>query len=172
VWSGRSRARAFFYEDMDDNLENLTAEARRRIAEMGYELVDLRRRGSKRRPVMQLRIDRIDSGLGRGITHEDCRLVSRALEGWLDARTVLGEHYVLEVSSPGIERPVRWPEHWNRYRGRDVNVKIAGKGRVRATIVEVTDDGSTVVLRLLRTGNEIAVPLKDARDARLVFDWK
>ena len=167
--SGRSRARAFFYEDMD---ENLTAEARRRIAEMGYELVDLRRRGSERRPLMQVRIDRIDSGPGQGITHEDCQLVSRALEGWLDARTVLGEHYVLEVSSPGIERPVRWPEHWNRYRGQDVNVKIAGKGRVRATIVEVTDDGSTVVLRPVGTGNEIAVSLKDARDATLVFDWK
>jgi ribosome maturation factor RimP len=78
----------------------------------------------------------------------------------------------LEVSSPGVERPVRWPEHWNRYRGQDVNVKIAGKGRVRATIVQVTDDGSTVVLRPVGTGNEIAVSLKDARDATLVFDWK
>ena len=44
---------------MDDNLDNLTAEARRRIAEMGYELVDLRRRGSEKRPLMQVRIDRI-----------------------------------------------------------------------------------------------------------------
>ena len=169
--SGRSQARAFFDEDMDNNLENLTAETRRRIAEIGYELVDLRRRGSERRPLMQIRIDRIDSGPGRVITHEDCQLVSRALERWLDAHTVLGEHYVLEVSSPGIERPVRWPEHWNRYRGQDVTVKIAGKGRIRATIVEVADDGSTVVLQPVGMGNEIAIPLKDARDATLVFDW-
>ena len=157
---------------MDDNLENLTAEVRHRIAEMGYELIDLRRKGSERRPLMQVRIDRIESGPGRGITHEDCQLVSRALEGWLDAYAALGKHYVLEVSSPGIERPVCRPEHWSRYRGQDVNVKIAGKGRVRATIVEVADDGSTVVLRPVGTGNEIAVPLKDARDATLVFDWK
>lgn len=121
---------------------------------------------------MQLRIDRPGMEPGRGITHEDCQLVSRALERWLDADGVLGERYVLEVSSPGLERPIRWPEHWDRFRGRDVNVKIAGRGRVRATIVGVVNDGSTVVLRPKGADQEIAVPLKDARDATLAFDWE
>ncbi len=121
---------------------------------------------------MQLRIDWPDSEPGRGITHEDCQLVSRALERWLDADGVLGERYVLEVSSPGIERPVRWPDHWDRFRGQDVNVKIAGRGRVRATIVDVVNDGSTVVLRPKGEAEDIAVPIQDARDATLAFDWK
>jgi ribosome maturation factor RimP len=157
---------------MDDHLENLTAEMRRRVAGLGYELADLRRRGSERRPLVQLRIDWPDSEPGRGITHEDCQLVSRALERWLDADGVLGERYVLEVSSPGIERPVRWPDHWDRFRGQDVNVKIAGRGRVRATIVDVVNDGSTVVLRPKGEAEDIAVPIQDARDATLAFDWK
>jgi ribosome maturation factor RimP len=157
---------------MDDHIENLTAEMRRRVADLGFELADLRRRGSERRPLVQLRIDWPDSEPGRGITHEDCQLVSRALERWLDADGMLGERYVLEVSSPGIERPVRWPEHWNRFRGRDVNVKIAGRGRVRATIVDVVNDGSTVVLRPKGAAEDIAVPIRDARDATLAFNWK
>jgi ribosome maturation factor RimP len=157
---------------MDDHVENLTAEMRRRVADLGYELVDLRRRGSEKRPLVQLRIDRPDAEPDRGITHEDCRLVSRALEHWLDGDAVLGERYVLEVSSPGVERPIRWPEHWDRFRGHDVNVKIAGRGRVRATIVDVVNDGSTVVLRPKGANEEIAVPLQDARDATLAFDWK
>ncbi len=157
---------------MGDNLENLTAEARRRIAEMGYELVDLRRRGSERRPLLQVRVDRPDTTPDHGITHQDCKLVSRALEEWFDAEGAFGERYVLEVSSPGIERPVRWPEHWSRFRGREVNVKLAGRGRVRATIVDTSDDGSTLVLRVAGTDEDITVPLRDARDATLVFDWK
>ncbi len=162
----------FFLSMMGDNLESLTVEVRRRIAEMGYELVDLRRRGSERRPLLQVRVDRPDATPDHGITHQDCTLVSRALEQWFDAEGVFGERYVLEVSSPGIERPVRWPEHWSRFRGRDVNVKLAGRGRVRATIVDTSDDGSTLVLRVAGTDEDITVPLRDARDATLIFDWK
>ncbi len=157
---------------MGENLESLITEARRRIAELGYELVDLRRRGSQRRPLLQVRVDRQDSTPDRGITHQDCTLVSRALEEWFDTEGVLGERYVLEVSSPGIERPVRWPEHWSRFRGHDVNVKLAGRGRVRATIVDTSDDGSTLVLRVAGADEDITVPLHEARDATLAFDWK
>ena len=147
-------------------------ELRRRIADLGYELVDLRRRGSGRRPLLQVRVDRTESETGRGITHEDCASVSRALERWLDGGGALSDKYVLEVSSPGIERPIRWPEHWDRFRGRDVNVKIAGKGRCRATIMGTADGGSTVVLRPAGDEEEIAVPIEDARDATLAIDWE
>ena len=157
---------------MGENLESLITEARRRIAELGYELVDLRRRGSQKRPVLQVRVDRQDSTPDRGITHQDCTLVSRALEEWFDAEGAFGERYVLEVSSPGIERPVRWPEHWSRFRGHDVNVKLAGRGRVRATIEDTSDDGSTLVMRGAGADEDITVPLHEARDATLAFDWK
>ena len=97
---------------MNADIEGLITEIRCRVAELGYELVDLRKRGSRGRPLLQLRVDVLDSAPGRGITHADCSVVSRSLEGWLDEVGVLGERYVLEVSSPGIERPIRWPEHW------------------------------------------------------------
>jgi ribosome maturation factor RimP len=157
---------------MDDDLEGLLAEARHRVSEMGYDLVDLRRKGSRGRPLIQVRVDVAASAPpDRGITHDDCKTVSRALEKWLDESQLFGERYVLEVSSPGIERPVRWPEHWDRFRGRDVNVRVAGRGRVRATIVEVAPDGSAVVLRPVGTEEEVTVAVKDAQNATLAVDW-
>lgn len=96
-------------------------------------------------------------------------MVSRALEPWLDETAVLGRRYVLEVSSPGIERPVRWPEHWARFEGQDVNVKLEGRGRVRARIIRVGD--GSVVLRPIGAGRDVTVPITEARDATLAVDW-
>lgn len=154
---------------MDLTLDQLTDEIRRRVAELGFELVDLSKGGTTTRTRLQVRVDRPDAGPGHGISVDECAAVSRALEAWLDADEILGSRYVLEVSSPGIERPVRWPEHWERYRGRDVQVRIQGRGRFRATIERVA--GDTVVLRPAQGEATIEVPLTAIRDATLVVDW-
>ncbi len=157
---------------MDDDLESLITEVRRRVSEVGYELADLRKRGSVGRPVLQVRVDVAEAELGRGITHADCAVVSRALERWLDESRLLGERYVLEVSSPGVERPLRWAEHWSRFRGSDVNVKLAGKGRVRATIVDVVDDGASVLLRQQGAKQDMVVRLEEVQNATLAVSWE
>lgn len=156
---------------MPAGFPDLTEEVRRRVSLLGFELVDLRQAGSSRRARMQVRIDRPDAAPGRGVTVGDCETVSRSLERWLDETGVLGDNYVLEVSSPGIERPVRWIEHWERFAGRDVNVKLKGLGRVRATIVRVMREERSVVLRP-SGGAELTVPIEEARDATLVVDWE
>lgn len=156
---------------MADRLDDLINDVRQHVAGLGFELVDLRRRGSPKRVSLQIRIDRPDSRPGHGVTADDCALVSRQLESWLDASGILGPRYVLEVSSPGIERPIRWREHWERFAGHEVNVRVSGRGRIRATIVAVVD-GPAVVLRLHDgDGEELTVPLTDTQDATLVVDW-
>jgi ribosome maturation factor RimP len=75
---------------------------RAHIAELGFELVDLRRTGTRNRPIFQVRVDRPGSRPGHGVTVEDCAHISRALERWLEANGTAGTRYVLEVSSPGI----------------------------------------------------------------------
>jgi ribosome maturation factor RimP len=156
---------------MPPTAEALTAEIRARVAALGFELVDLRVGGAGARVRLQVRLDRPDAAVGRGITVDDCATVSRALEAWLDAAGALGPRYVLEVSSPGIERPVRWPEHWERFAGREVNVRIPGRGRVRATIAGVGPARDVVALRLRETGELVTLPIADARDATLAVDW-
>lgn len=157
---------------MNDTLAALTAEIRSRVEDLGYELADLRKRGSASRVVLQVRIDRPDATPGHGITVEECAAVSRALEAWIDQEQKLGVRYALEVSSPGMERPVRWREHWERFAGRVVHVKLSGRARMRATIVRVLEDTDAVVLRLADGNEELTVPLDEARDATLAIDWE
>jgi len=154
---------------MDKTAEDLITQVRARVESLGFELVDVRQRGVGKRVSLQVRIDRPESRPGDGVTADDCATVSRALEAWLDETGVLGPRYVLEVSSPGIERPIRWAQHWRRFQGHDVRVKLPDRGKVRATIVRVIDD-DVVALRL-GSGEEVTVSLEDARDATLVVDW-
>ncbi len=156
---------------MPDDLAVLTEAIRARIETLGYELVDLRRGGTARRVRLQVRIDRLLATPGQGITVDDCALVSRGLEQWLDTSGLLGSNYILEVSSPGIERPIRWRQHWERFAGHDVNVRLAGRGRRRATILRVLPEADAVVLRVAPEGMELTVPLAEARDATLAVDW-
>jgi ribosome maturation factor RimP len=156
---------------MLENTDDLIAEIRRRVWDLGFEVVDVRPRGSRQRPLLQVRIDRPDSSPGHGVTVSDCAVVSRALEAWLDETRQLGAKYVLEVSSPGIERPVRWREHWMRYCGQDVHVKLASHGRIRATIVRVDDTSVSLRPQGAAVGEEVTVPLEEAREATLAVDW-
>jgi len=155
---------------MNKEQAGLTDEIRRRVEQLGFEVADLRRKGSRQRPLLQIRIDRSDSEPGHGVTVADCATVSRGLEEWLDESGILGSKYILEVSSPGIERPVRWPEHWRRFQGRAVNVRLPERGRIRATIVDVTED-ARVVLNLAGSEEEITVLIEDRLDATLAVDW-
>jgi ribosome maturation factor RimP len=156
---------------MDHALAALTDEIRGRVRQLGYELVDLRRRGSGRRLGLQVRIDRAGSAPGHGITVDECARVSRALEAWLDASGTLGERYLLEVSSPGIERPIRWREHWERFVGHDVQVRVPGRGRVRATIVRVATDRDAVTVRPTGETAEVELEIGEALGATLVVEW-
>ncbi|MGD8726515.1 MAG: ribosome maturation factor RimP [Gemmatimonadales bacterium] len=153
-------------------LEQLTDEIRRRVSQLGFELVDLRKRGAGARIGLQLRIDRPDAEPGRGITVDQCAEVSRVLERWLDTEQVLGPRYVLEVSSPGIERPIRWREHWERFRGKEVNVRVEERGRFRATIVAMQEDADVVILAPVGESDPVEVPLDRIREATLVVDWE
>lgn len=149
--------------------DSLVEPFRTRLEALGFELADLRIGGTPHRPLVQVRIEWPPGDPPRGLTVDDCAGASRALEAWLDQDGRLGPRYVLEVSSPGLDRPLRWHRHWARFVGRDVHARLPGLGRVRARIVGVPDD-DTVVLAP-QGGEARAVKLADIRDARLAVDW-
>ncbi len=139
------------------------------IAGLGFELADLRRVGTLQRPILQVRVDRPDSRPGHGITADDCAAISRSLEHFLESRAMVGPRYVLEVSSPGIERPLRWPEHWRRFIGRRARVRAAALGgRRQVEIVAVPDDEHVTVRA--EDGAERTLRLAEIRDATLVWE--
>jgi ribosome maturation factor RimP len=147
----------------------LLAPVRDHVVELGFELVDLRRTGTLQRPILQVRVDRPDSRPGQGITADDCAMISRSLERFLESRAMVGPRYVLEVSSPGWERPLRWPEHWRRFIGRDARVRADSlPGRRRYRIMSVPDDEHVVLRGEGET--DVILALTEVREATLVAE--
>ncbi|MDF1502511.1 ribosome maturation factor RimP [Roseisolibacter sp. H3M3-2] len=153
---------------MPDALEHaVTAE----LETLGFELFELRRRGSKRRPVLDLRVERRD---GAHVSVDDCARVSRAVEARLEADGLVGEQYVLEVSSPGIERPLRGPNDWRRFVGQPAVVTAPSlpAGKAEVTIVALDGEpGTEVAVVRDERGAEHRVPLAEVSQARLAFHW-
>ena len=147
-----------------------------RVEALGYELVEVRWGGSGSRPLLRVRIDRPGSGVGEGVTVDDCVKVSRALEPWLDGRGDLPERYVLEVSSPGVDRPLLRDRDFERFRGEQVAVKghdvLAGRARrLEGELLGL--EGETGAVRLqLPDGDEVSIPREQIAGANLVFTWK
>src|SRR2546425_839300 len=155
--------------------DSLVESFRARLADVGLELADLRIGGTQARPLVQVRIEWPSASPAgpdaqlRRVTVADCATASRVLEAWLDADGPLGRRYMLEGSSPGVERPLRWHRHWVRFVGREVQATVTGLGRVRARYVSVPDEGAVGIEP--QGGAPRPVPLAGIRDARLAVDW-
>ncbi|HET8655981.1 MAG TPA: ribosome maturation factor RimP [Longimicrobiaceae bacterium] len=151
---------------------DLDREMGRRLEELGYELVDLERAGDRRRPILRLRIDHLEGTAE--VTIDDCTRASRALEPFLDEHPGLPATYVLEVSSPGVERPLVRDRDFERFAGREVLVQgreaLAGRARRLSGELLGLRDGGLVALRL-SDGEEIEVPRAEISKANLVFRW-
>src|SRR5688500_17982505 len=89
------------------------------VERLGYELTDLELRIGGRDGVVRIFIDRPE-----GVGLADCETVSRQIGAVLDAEDPVPGHYVLEVSSPGLDRKLTKPAHFRRFVDRDVRVKV------------------------------------------------
>jgi ribosome maturation factor RimP len=151
-----------------DALEHVVAAE---LDALGFDLFELRQRGSKSRPVLDLRIERRD---GSRVSVDDCARVSRAVEKRLEAERFVGEKYVLEVSSPGIERPLRGAGDWRRFAGQTAVVTApslpAGKAEVTIVALEGEAGEEVAVVRDER-GAEHRLRLTEVSQARLTFHW-
>jgi len=137
-----------------------------------FDLVELRRGGSKARQVLEIRVERRDR---EKVSLEDCTRVSRALEARFDAMESMPQQYVLEVSSPGADRPLRTVEEWRRFVGRRATVTCGalpgGRQDVEILGVEGEDGAAGAVVRDGK-GVEYQLPLDTITQARLAFHWK
>jgi ribosome maturation factor RimP len=154
-------------------------ELERRVDDLGYELVEVQWGGSGRRPMLKLRIDRPGTEPGSGVTVDECAAVSRALEPWLDELEGISERYVLEVSSPGVDRPLVRSRDFERFRGEKVALKgkevlIGRATRLEGELLGLEDEGGAdeAVRLRLPDGEEVRVPRSEIRKAHLVFTWK
>lgn len=139
-------------------------EARARIEKVvsheGYEVIDLELAGRPGRSILRLFIDTVPPGTrDRGVTVDDCTHVSRIVSDLLDAEDLVQGQYDLEVSSPGIYRPLTRPAHFERAIGDRVKVKTyekIGDRRVFTGIL-VGHEAGCIVLDLGTERVELAV---------------
>ncbi len=133
---------------------------------MGYELVRVAVLG-RERPTVQIMADRAD---GAAITVNDCEAISQGIGAVLDVANIVPGAWTLEVSSPGIDRPLTRVKDWNRYAGHLARAEMAIPldGRRRISGVVLGADESHARMRL-DDGTELALPLADIRRAKLVL---
>ncbi|MEX0936076.1 MAG: ribosome maturation factor RimP [Gemmatimonadota bacterium] len=153
-----------------------------RLEALGMELVDIEWAGSGRKPILRLRVDFPDSVPGAGVTVDDCARASRMLEAWLDDHPALPDRYVLEVSSPGVERPLRRKRDFTRFAGQEVAVQVRkqGGGPSSAPVegvlegIEEDEGGETDYKVVIEPpeGPKARIARRDIRRAHLVFRWK
>lgn len=123
-------------ERIAETLERLIALVEPVVAREGMELVDLEFKPGRRQAILRILIDRADRGAYRGrppkkgepsptdeVGIEDCTRVSHALSPLLDVEDIIPTAYALEVSSPGVNRPLKHPRHFELAQGLDVRVK-------------------------------------------------
>lgn len=130
---------------------------------IGYELVLLEYSPRDGSGMLRLFIDAPD-----GITLDDCEKVSREVAATLDVEDVITQAYRLEISSPGLDRPLVKPEHYRRFKGEVARVQtlapIAGRRRFQGAILDATDDEVSIET----ADGPITIPLADIDKAKLV----
>ena len=135
------------------------------VERLGYELADLEVRLGSKGGLVRVFIDRPE-----GIDLDDCEKVSLAVSALLDVEDPVPGNYNLEVSSPGLDRKLTKPAHFQRFAGETVKVQtrfpIEGRRRFRGTLVSSNDENIVVEV----DGESHSLPLKTIDTARLVPD--
>jgi len=148
--------------------ETLFALARPVVEKEGLELVDLEYKKEGKRWMLRVFIDGPE-----GISHDECVRVTRALEPVLEEEDPIPHGFVLEVSSPGLDRPLKRDRDFERARGKKVEIKTFGplvnkQKTLRGTLLGLADKD----LRLeLEDGSKITIPRDQVAKARLHFEF-
>ncbi len=138
------------------------------VKDMGYELVGVEYVSSGKHSILRIFID-----TEHGIGIEDCEKVSHQLSAIFDVEDPIATQYNLEVSSPGIERPLFNIEHYQRFLGHDINLRMVrpvnGQRKFRGTIGSVSEVNNTI--ELVTELAPITLDINMIEKANLVADF-
>ena len=136
------------------------------VVSEGMELVDLEYRRQGPRWVLRLFIDREG-----GVTIHDCANISKELGDLLDVKDIIPQAYVLEVSSPGLNRPLRKKEDFSRFAEQKVQLRLVtpveGRKKIVGNLVGIENE--TVIVAAPE--GRFFVDLKDIDKANLVYEF-
>ena len=133
------------------------------VSAAGFDLEDVRIRRAGKRQVLEVVVDR-DGGVSLDAVAE----AARACSAVLDAGDLITSAYVLEVTSPGVDRPLTEPRHWRRAVGRLVEVRRREGGPVRGRLRAA--DGDALVVDVDGDAQTIALPETTSGQVLVEFD--
>ena len=133
------------------------------VTAMGYEFVGCELSSGDRSTRLTVYIDKEG-----GVTADDCGLVSRQVSSVLDVENPIDSRYRLEVSSPGLERPLFTKEHFERFKAHDISIRLKvpleDRRNFKGTLLSVVDE--KLILNV--DGKEIEFPLESVLKANLI----
>jgi ribosome maturation factor RimP len=136
------------------------------VDELGYELVRVQMQGGARRATLQIMAERRDR---TAMLVEDCARLSRAISAVLDEADPITEEYLLEVSSPGIDRPLMKRADYERFLGHDVKLEMTipvnGRKRFQGAMSAIEGDN----LLLNSESGAVSLPLASIKSAKLIL---
>ena len=148
---------------MQDKLSTLLEPV---VADLGYELIWVQLAGGEGGQIVRVFIDHAE-----GIDVDDCAKVSREISGVMDVEDPIPGNYTLEVSSPGLDRPLAKPAHFEQFAGQQIKLRtfapsLDGRRRYTGLLKGVAGDEVEIEV----DGELHAVPLDNIEIARLVPD--
>lgn len=148
------------------HLETIETLVRPVLGSMGYQLVERELVVDMGRLILRLYIDKEG-----GVTLEDCSAASRAISAHLDVEDPIPGKYDLEISSPGVERPLRYVEDFERFKGETVKLRtkepMNNRQNYRGTLKGC--DGANIYMTV--DGQEFTIPFSALLKARIVKEW-
>lgn len=153
---------------LSDLSDALTADIQDLLKSAGYALVRAKKMGGQRHPTLQIMMDRLD---GAPITVEDCEAVNRLLDPLFSVHDPWPEAYQLEVSSPGLDRPLILPQDFMRFVGQRIKVRLSPplEGRRKLEGLLETETTPEVIVIRLDDQTEWRVPYDVVQEARIVI---
>jgi len=148
------------------SVQKLNAMLQPLVEDLGYEFIGLEYNSNPKHSVVRIYIDQ-ESGVGI----EDCEIVSRETAALLDVKDPIKGHYNLEVSSPGLDRPLFTVAHFTEFRGQEVKINLFaphnGRRKFQGLILGVNESSVSID----QDGFDVALGFDNIAKARLVPDY-
>lgn len=146
-------------KDIEQKVSEMLEE---KVNQLGYELYDVEYLKEDREWYLRIYIDKED-----GIVIDDCQLVSNEINPILDEKDPIKDQYYLEVSSPGLDRKLIKNEHFNKFMGEDVVVKVKEKFEGKRTLKGILNGISDETINVTINKENKEIPRKIVKECRL-----
>ena len=177
-WAGRPTFSLWFRQNgaqrlhgTDPHMDQIRSLIEPSVEAMGFRLVQVRLMGGSNRPTLQVMAEPAD---GSEMHVDDCAEISRTVSALLDVEDPIGGSYLLEVSSPGIDRPLVTPDDFARYAGFEARIEsrrmLAGQRRFNGQLLGYRNDKVHIaVVGMGGETKEVMIPFDEIEKAKLAL---